>query len=92
MITKTPAQQLWDRKHKLDELFGVGAGQCIDVVSSPSRSMLPGMKGLFGMIDICALDDFLHERNDDYADTESMSDFITRKFGKEASDWVEANI
>jgi len=92
MITKTPAQQLWDRKHKLDELFGMGAGQCINVVSSPSLTILHGKQALFSMIDICALDDFLHERNDDFADTESMSDFITRKFGKEASDWVEANI
>jgi len=92
MITKTPAQLLWDRKHKLDELFGVGAGQCIDPLGNPSLAILPNKQALFGMIDTFALDDFLHEHNDDFADTESMSDFITRKFGKEAADWVVANI
>lgn len=39
-------------------------------------------------IDITAFDDFLHIKHSDYADNESMKDFITRKYGKVACDFI----
>lgn len=44
-------------------------------------------------MDIFALDEWLHERFGDYEDAEkSMNDIILEKFGKEALDFVQANL
>jgi protoporphyrinogen oxidase len=83
IMEKTPAQELWDRKRKLGELFGAEARGCIETIPTPR---------LFGRIDVVRLDDLLKKRHADYGENESMRDFITRKFGKEAANWVERNI
>ncbi len=92
MAKKTPATELQDRQNKLDELFGPGACKCIDTGSSPSLAILPGKSALFGKVDTFALEDFLCKRHGAIEDGESLSDYIIRKFGQEANDWVEANI
>ena len=82
---KSPAMLLADRKMALVRYFGKGADACIEMMM---------VRELFGKIDIIALDDLLLKKHPgDYdEEKESMQEFITRKYGKEAADFVEANI
>lgn len=63
--------------------FGRPAGKYVD-------SLLWRLTGLV-RIDIVRLDDYLQRINPDYGE-ESMSDFIVRKYGREANDFVRDNI
>ncbi len=82
---KSPAMLLADRKRALVGFFGPGADACIEKLM---------LRELFGKIDVIALDDFLLQKHQgDYdEEKESMAEFITRKYGKAAADFVEANI
>jgi len=78
---KTPAMKFADKRAKMVELFGEGADQFV------------GVHPMIGSIDIIGLDDWLIAKFGDYQDDEtSMADFVERQFGKEAKDWLEANL
>jgi hypothetical protein len=82
---KSPAMKFQEKWAKMEVLFGAGAGKFVD--DRPIR-------GLFGSIDIVALDDWFHEKfgNYDADEKTSMADFITAKFGAEACKWVKDNM
>lgn len=82
---KVPAAKYHDKRAKIKAIFGPGAEAFVD--SNP-------MSGLFGSIDVIALDDWFHEKfgNYDADDKTSMADFVTAKWGADVCKWLEDNM
>lgn len=82
---KVPAAKYHDKRDKIKAMFGPGAEEFVD--KRPVR-------GLFGSIDIVALDDWFKIKYGEYDadDKTSMRDFVARQFGEEDAKWLEANI
>jgi len=80
---KTPAMKFQDKRDRLKAMFGTGAEKFVD-----------DRTGLWGTINICGLDTWIRQQFGDYdADgNTSMHDFVSAKFGEEASKWIVKNL
>jgi len=87
---KSPAMKCADLRRRVGAIFGQDALECVEI--HPSFEV---------NIDPFKLETFLTKKHSDFPkddeenpdkESESIKDFIERKYGKEVSDWVEANI